>query len=448
MRHLEDLSMSWWIFSNCSPDLAEYQEKLEACGESTSSEEWVTNTEDCVKEVEETYYDPYSYHGVVTHEYSWQKFALAVWVSYATWTPWIEMKTDLWKTFQYHPGVRHSFWFLYDYNWWVGFAWCEILWNDASELNNIIDSWVNDKWITEFFVKSGAIDETPYLIYTWGEGKFECKNIWQDMNSALMILVEWLIWMWNNTSYYKEMDQSVAQKSQYFASININNATMINYARQRAEIICRWKWQSATSTQEGINCINGSYTLTESDKNRTIIVRNWSVTVSPFFIGKTNGYYDIFIDSGNLIIDEPNPGDYDENDYKFVIKSNWFVDNSCDIECFTDKIADAKNGDPVNYDNLNDIWVASILKWNFIVNWHVKWGNSNNKLNNKYFIYWKLTSLDDNLSLKDTFKWGCLGDEWSDYPCPYSPQTWPNRHSYQNAPLVIIDQNYDSPLFK
>jgi len=32
-------------------------------------------------------------------------------------------------------------------------------------------------------------------------------------------------------------------KTQYFSSVNVNNATLVNYAKRRAEELCRGKWR-------------------------------------------------------------------------------------------------------------------------------------------------------------------------------------------------------------
>ena len=87
--------------------------------------------------------------------------------------------------------------------------------------------------------------------------------------------------------------------------------------------------------------------------------------------------------------------------------------------------------------------VASVLKWNFIVNWIVR-EIGDGKLKNKYFIYWKFTTKDSFSALEKTFGWRCFN--WEDINWKPCLQFWSNL--YSNAALSIIDQNYDSPLFK
>jgi hypothetical protein len=78
---------------------------------------------------------------------------------------------------------------------------------------------------------------------------------------------------------------------------------------------------------------------------------------------------------------------------------------------------------------------------------------NNETLKNKYFIYWKLTSKDNFNSLSDTFQWRCnnwIATDWTYCPRSYkvnwSYEDW-RLNPYEAAFLVVIDQNYDSPLY-
>ena len=468
-RGFTGLNMTWWIYANCTPNLENFQEELSKC---SSDEEWVEEenqekTSECIESIKEKYLDMFSFYGGVTHEYSWQNFVLAVWVKYGTWLPWIDVKPQLWKSFQWIEGEGSSlpFGLIYDNLWWVWFAGCKI--KDKSALTQIVEDLIgNNTWIISLFHIQTGENDSKILVYNRDIGEdgkptlnlVDCNSVLENANSALKILVEWLIWMWKekNINYYKERDDKDSlQKTQYFASANINNATLINYAIQKAETLCRWKWKNSDgyTTTNGINCIIGNIALNETDRNKTIIVKNWNVTIKPFS-NNENTYYDIFIDSWNLIIDE-----WDLTK-KFLIKTNGFVwsDEDSIIEEFRNECYSIMHNidriqDPDKYENLWYIWLASILKWNFIVNGSIIWTDYENWLKNKYFIYWKLTSLDDNDKLADTFKWRCdgwltstNGQDDRDY-CP-GPRVGGKLNQYQNAPLVIIDQNYNSPMLK
>ena len=475
---IDGLTTSWWIFTNCPPSVEEYKQQMKCC--EWTQDEWVIcmyeklegdggSAEECYKDVRENYTDLFSYYGVVTHEYSWQHFLLAVWVQYATWTPWVEVKWDLWKTFQAHPKAtwwsKLPFWLIYDANWWVGFAWCEV--KDFEGINQLIVSGINETWIMNFFEMTGWTEENqPYLNYIKdnpaAQTYFNCKDIWKDMTTALWILIEWLIWLWNSSTEYSIWETNLA-KTQYFASANINNATLINHARQKAEQLCRWKWRTDNNSENphinsGINCLiwNGDIIILKpTDRNKTIIVKNWNVRIDPFNSNDDN-YYDIFVDSWNLIINEVDSGDSNSDSYDFLINKNGFVSSNTknwfksQVEDILRTIAEGGFISQDSFDSLEDVWVASILKWNFIVNWNIKGAKEWGKLDRKYFIYWKFTSLDSNDDLKETFQWRCL--EWpttyKDTYC-YSPQSSSkNAHPYKYVPLAIIDQNYDSPLIK
>ena len=69
-------------------------------------------------------------------------------------------------------------------------------------------------------------------------------------------------------------------------------------------------------------------------------------------------------------------------------------------------------------------------------------GGTNGKLNNKYFIYGKFTTKDTINSLENVFSWSCNNGYGSDGNyCPDSK--W---NHYKNASLIVIDQNYKSPV--
>jgi hypothetical protein len=103
-----------------------------------------------------------------------------------------------------------------------------------------------------------------------------------------------------------------------------------------------------------------------------------------------------------------------------------------------------------DYDWSKWVAVASSLKGNFMVNWRILWadfdGNQKEHLENKYFIYWKVVSKDTVDLLEDTFSRSCNYWIGSDrYPCPrFSAENTAN--DYQNASLIIIDQNFQSPM--
>ena len=242
------------------------------------------------------------------------------------------------------------------------------------------------------------------------------------------IVVEWMVGMGERSEFEVIWNQK-DEKMQYFSSADINNTTLLNYAKKKAEILCRGKWNKNTAS-DSILCYDGSdVTVT---KGKTVIIKNWSGTISPESSSNGSSYYDVFVNNWNLIISETND--------KFVFTKDGFINTSSSANQFNTNVGN----NPDNY-NWNDVAVWSFIKWNFIVNWYVKgswWG----KLKNKYFVHWKFTTKDDFTSLLDTFAWRCvngISTEESDGKQSYCPPS----SNYAVASLVVIDQNYDSPFF-
>ena len=99
--------------------------------------------------------------------------------------------------------------------------------------------------------------------------------------------------------------------------------------------------------------------------------------------------------------------------------------------------------------------VASVIRWNFVVNWNIKSVDEVRKLGNKYFVYGKLTSNDTFENLEKEFLWRCNG--WlstrselhgSDLCLKNIWMYDDTPNPYWNAFLVIIDRDYGSPLLK
>ena len=256
-------------------------------------------------------------------------------------------------------------------------------------------------------------------------------------NDLVKIIIEWIVWVDENWNLFGWQGNSTDTKMQYFGTKSVTNATLMNYAVKKAESLCRWKW--------GNN--NGSDIIICSEKwfpdpvsldqiaRKTLIVKNWNVTVKPFTGRNETRNYDIYLLSGNLIIDESR---LENDDGKFVFNTGWFV-SSTSVSDFSGNVS----RDPDNYIS-GDVAVWSFIRWNFIVNGNVTGtgGGTNGKLNNKYFIYGKFTTKDTINRLENVFSWSCDNGYGSDGNfCPDSK--W---NPYKNASLIVIDQNYKSPV--
>lgn len=434
----EILNMTWWLFTLCIKNIEDYEYRKDMCTEEANVEDEGDAT-DCIEEVEAEFALNNWIYWAIVHEYNEQNFVLVAWVNYSAGTSWIEMTHELSPTFKMFDD-KFPVWFIYDANWWIGFVWCEL--SDSETPQNVLNE-IKIQWIENLFEYTTA--KTGIKVNTGVTNlSLNCDNIWSAWNSLIPLIIQWLIGMGKDTDT-GILWNATDPKMQYFSSANINNATLMNYSRQRAENLCRWKWKSNPDKSESVICVENPegwvYDATDSNlKWRTIIVKNWDVKVSPAQSADEQ-YYDIFVGSGDLIIIE--------SDAKlFVFKKDWFV-SSTTPDGFNTQInneIDEANNAQVNFEHTwDDVAVAALLKWNFIVNWWVKgeW----DKLKHKYFIHGKFTTRDTFEKLGKIFKWRCIDWESNESPikyyCPYSKE-----HSYTDASLVVIDQNYSSPLFR
>lgn len=478
----EWLDLTWWIYTNCA--WAWYQEALKDC-------EQDDQYQSCIAEVNNRFKsDEYGYYGELAHTYSWQEMKLVMWVNYNTGTDFISIQplSKLAPTF-IRLQNKYPVGFVYDYNGWLGLAGCkfesESLEDDSMKklVNEVTDDGsVN---LTNVFTttKSGTIE------YIWTNAKINCEPISEE-DSLMRIIFEWVLWVSNSWTTWAldfgTMGNSSDKKMQYFATKTINNATMMNYAKKRAESLCRWKWKTTPPPNPAqITCLD---LPKDQDKSiidatnfdgKTLIVKWGNVKVKSDIDKK----YDIFIDGWNLLIEESKKEEktisghtvswYDnlyfiENNWSYTSDS-WPSFKSCAgkniFTCIYLIIQKMARKDQWNYDlnndaqtNISDIirirnciagtnkncrWnIAWVLKWNFIVNGKVKvYPEQQEKLWHKYFIYWKFVTKDSIIDLENMFWWRCINWYTSDgYICDKE------GNPYRNASLVVIDQNYKSPV--
>ena len=150
-------------------------------------------------------------------------------------------------------------------------------------------------------------------------------------------------------------------KTQYFSSVNVNNATLINAAKKESEKLCQGKW-SNNLTNSDVICIDGSKAINsiEDYNGKTIILRNGILTLKGDSRNLNNGI-NVFVDRGNL---------------KFAF-------NQDKRQTFNER------GFPTNGDDA--IYSGIYLKGNFIVNGLVEVEELKDY---KYFIHGKFTSLN------------------------------------------------------
>ena len=424
-----NLIISWWIYTLCRN--AWYHEALADC-ENFEVPEWddTRDVEGCVNDVDAEYPvdDDYAYYWKVIRRSSDNiPRVLTIGMGYSKSNPWVTPNSKLDKTFvRFENKIPVGF--VYDDNWWIWFAWCRIVENNNNKWN-IIRGIIDDlqlTWMQDLFEYSGG--DNKVLAYTGDSGirnNIDCNMIWTAEDSLVNLLIEWLVWLNRESTLWIQKNQS-SNKMQYFVSANINNSTMINYAKRRSEILCRWKWNKDDGN---VVCLDNSNSNNIVDARpytgKTLIVKNRDVLITPD--NNDSSYYDIFVNSWNLIInDNDNP--------TAVFNNQWFYDPTTSLNAFKNTIAGEVEW------NVAGFSAGSFFKWNFIIDWNIQ-RNDGKPIEHKYFIYWKLTSKDTVEKLENLFAWRCRDWIWTDgTPCP--------EGTYAYASLVVINQNYDSPLMQ
>lgn len=499
-----NLSIDWWIYTLCRP--AGYREALEDCFNKYWQEEdnvWVTNPDlgweewwnsseqgdeegdydTCVADADREYAYNSSYYGQVKHEYKWQTFGFIVGTNYKTdnSSPWIfptiqDGLADTFVRFQNKIPVG----FVYDYNWGVGFAWCEISSSNSDNSRTDMLKWLIGNWNPKELFKPNWTGGIKYVWHKVQNANINCSNIWMATDSLVKVIIEWLVGMSRESEeglwlMWNQMDGS---KMQYFSSADVNNSTLLNYAKKRSETLCRGIWITKNissiepeNIKGNVVCIDfwssggtidASMSKKVKDAKKTLIVKNGNVIVDPFVDPNDTSYYDMFINNGKLFINETS------ETKKFVFTSEGFL-SDWSIDKFKSEFMSTM-GSPEGYRNDKGVAVWSFIRGNFIVDWSVKGTDvfNNGKLNNKYFIYWKFTTKDTFKDLEDIFVWRCKDwfvvnkqwvvdhDQWTYCPPsivsaksenPNETRKYLWKNPYENYSLVVIDQNYDSPLY-
>lgn len=453
------LTTEGWIYVNCVKTW--YVQALNACWDPDKEKE---NYKVCEEQVKSDFKIlGFGYYGSVDQTYSWQKLNLTVWVKYKTNNGngkfiSIDPNSGLSPTFE-NLDNQIPVWFVYDYNGWVGLAWCRFnnLRFGKDSMKKLIDE---AGWNLSKIFKYDTSSRT--LLYHWSVFQTsEPKDIICEpisvADTLLRIVVEWIVGMndgWDewDTKFWS-IGNSSDTKMQYFGTKTVSTATLMNYAIKKAELLCRWKWgHNSTAFSAGnkdkLVCWDDSTISAEratAARNnwKTLIVKNWTVTIVPETWSNNPGYYDITILNGDLSINESGAK-------SFVINKGWFVSN-IPVETFSGEVHNALCpvwGSECNwsYDWSYGAAVWSFIKWNLIVNGKIKWSDGV-LLKNKYFVYGKLASKDDFNDLETTFSWTC--ENWFGKDGNYCPDgNQDRRNPYRNAALVVIDQNYWSPLLK
>ena len=257
------LETTWWIYTICAQ--SGYQEALLQCEDWTYPDCTNCDYNVCTEKVRQQFKaDGYGFYWSLVQTYSWKEHTLTMWVNYdkPAWAQFISIESgsDLAPTFV-RIDNKYPVWFIYDNLGWVWLAWCKLTtWDIMRTLVQEAES----NWLSEIFEYSTT---SWHLVYTGNYLPREyvsCENI--SLADRLMkIVIEWIMWVNGNGKEWEAkfwaLGNSTDTKMQYFATQSVSNTTMMNYARRKAELLCRGKW------------INSNINTSNSDK---IICWEWS----------------------------------------------------------------------------------------------------------------------------------------------------------------------------
>jgi len=118
------------------------------------------------------------------------------------------------------------------------------------------------------------------------------------LDSLLLLKIQGIIGLSSDlSSDYAALDgNESSSKTQYFSSVSVNNATLINAARRNAQELCRG---GSTAT---VLCLKGDQTRSVSSlAGQIVIIENGNLTLNGSSTNDSQPL-NIFIDKGNLIL--------------------------------------------------------------------------------------------------------------------------------------------------
>ena len=379
--------------------------------------------------------NPYDIYGYLEHTYKKgtdqeRKYWLMAWVKYnaESWSL-LNDTASFWSTFGRFDN-RYPVGLIYDNNGWIGFVGCTL--NGTEGQTNELVAALNDTQIESVFEYTG---EKVQFKGTWGveSDVLDCSNIGLAIDQLLLLKIQGIIGISKDMKGGLEnlAGNEANSKTQFFSSVNVNNATLINTAKKNAEQIC-----AIDQDTTDVICKSGDQTYDITALNeKTLVVNGGDLTLQGQ-MNSSNEPLDIFINGGNLILD---------------LKTGH-------LTSFTEDGFPVYNGGnetkPVAYTGI-------YLKGNFIVNGLVQLATWTE--NEKYFIHGKFTSLNtydiptpqrkqqiqtvlnnpsisnEQINLTKVFKWRCnLGSGTDGSACTVG--------EFKDSPLSIINQNYPSKI--
>ena len=370
-------------------------------------------------------------YGYLTHEFNDIDYALLAGTSYDGINNNVLSSSPLSPTLQRFDN-KIPLGILYDYNGGIALVGCKL--TDSSRLMDVVVQ-LNTSGVNNVFEYSP--EGIPQLSWTLNT-VLDCSNAGMTIDQLLILKIQWLIGLSDNSTAGLNVStlwgNEADSKTQYFASVNVNNATLVNNARRRAEELCKGGRVSDVnpSTASDVLCwewenINRTVSSTILG-NKTLFVRGGSITLTDKMTSASTPL-NIFIDWGNLLLGQGS---------SYMI---WFDDRG--------------------YPASPSVFSGLFLKGNFIINGLI--GSAvGDSIQNKLLIHGKFTSLNtydvpssarviqvqdvvnssimgNQIDLQKVFSWRCnYGTGTDGTPCPSG--------EFANAPLAIINQNFPSKL--
>ncbi|MDD4714455.1 MAG: hypothetical protein PHT72_03175 [Candidatus Absconditabacteria bacterium] len=369
--------------------------------------------------------ETYGIYGYLTHTFSSKDYKLIAGVQYEEDSArnLIQYTSPLAPTFQRFNN-QIPLGFVYDLNGGLGFVGCEVKAGLDLLIQTLNTSGVNYSFL---LTDAGLLDWSTIPGVT-----LQCTNLGITLDSLLLLKIQGIIGLSSDlSSDYAALDgNESSSKTQYFSSVSVNNATLINAARRNAQELCRG---GSTAT---VLCLKGDQTRSVSSlAGQIVIIENGNLTLNGSSTNDSQPL-NIFIDKGNLILTQTSDQNVSFNAQGFP-----------EVPATSASIAS-----------------GVFLKGNFVVNGLVSVKEQGTKAP-KLFIHGKFTSLNtyatpstarqnqlnalfptnrptsDQIDLTKVFTWRCgYGQATDGSSCPPS--------EFQNAPLVIINQNYPSRLLQ
>ena len=393
--------------------------------------------------------DPYGMgiYGKLTHTFNGREYILLAGAQYQTN---FATKQNAVKSAPVAPTLQRfdnkiPIGLLYDYNGGVGLVGCTL--DPLSGLDQMVNL-LNTGGVNDIFAYDN--DWIPVLTWTFASLnsslKLDCSNAGITLDQLLILKIQGLIGMSTDSMTSDGMNianlggNEADSKTQYFSSVNVNNATLINQARKTAEELCKGKWSQSYDTSPEVICWEGNNSTRSLNPsvigNKTLIVRNGTIVLERPMTS-TSSPLNIFIDGGRLLLQQGAGSSYIQG-----FDEKWYPTTTSP-----------------KYE-----WM--FLKGNFIINGLIGYLTTQTNYSSiqyKVFIHGKFTSLNtytypsearsiqvadvlnrtsvptERIDLQAVFSWRCNYGSWSDgSACPLG--------EFQNAPLIIINQNYPSRL--